>query len=107
MQKIIFICFTIFLYNSTLRSQNIQEMKFFDEKVLKDWKVDKKDFAFPQPDKYLKKGNKRIHIIYDENIIFVSETDVISPYEYISAYDSLTKQQLAKGQKFYLCEIAK
>ena len=54
MQKIIFICFTIFLYNSTLRSQNIQEMKFFDEKVLKDWKVDKKDFAFPQPDKYLK-----------------------------------------------------
>ena len=84
---------------------NVHQMVTFDEKVFENWKVDKKDFAFPQPDKYLKKGNKRIHIQYNRDFISVIASDIITPYEYISAYDLHTKQQVAKGQLFYYSEF--
>ena len=65
---------------------DLPNMKRFDEKVFKDWKVDTSILNCNPATTYLKKGDKRAQIIMDENFKQVRISNTNTPYEQVFQY---------------------
>ena len=63
-----FYLYTLLLLSLGCKAQefDLHSMKRFDEKVFKDWEVNRQ-YVRIGDDKYFKKGNRRIQLLYDYN----------------------------------------
>ena len=71
---------------------DLRDMKRFDEKVFKDWEVNRQYVPIGD-DKYFKKGNRRIQLLYDYNAheVRIEESDTITPYTRWATYNLETE----------------
>ena len=81
---------------------DLRSMKRFDEKVFKDWEVNRQYVPIGD-DKYFKKGNKRVQLLfnYKDNEVQIEESDTITPYTRWATYNLETEVQTAIGQSFF------
>ena len=61
-------------------------MKYFNEKEFRGWKNVDDIFERPDNDRFLKKDNKRVRIMKDEEGIMIERTFIDSPYQRKEAY---------------------
>ena len=81
---------------------DLRGMKRFDEKVFKDWEVNRQYVPIGD-DKYFKKGDKRVQLLfnYKDNEVQIEENDTITPYTRWATYNLETEVQTAVGQSFF------
>ena len=61
-------------------------MKYFNEKEFRGWKNVDDIFERPDNDRFLKKDNKRVRIMKDEEGIMIERTFIDSPYRNVEIY---------------------
>lgn len=100
----IFFVYILLLLSLGCKAQefDLPNMKRFDEKFFKDWEVNRQYVPIGD-DKYFKKGNKRVQLLFDykDNEVQIEESDTITPYTRWATYNLETEVQTAIGQSFF------
>ena len=84
---------------------DLRDMKRFDEKVFKDWEVNRQYVQMYDWDRFLKKGDERVRIIKTDSFIQVEVSNIANPYKNKNKYDIRTKRLILQSYFFYNCQI--
>ena len=100
--KLISILFLLAIISCKGQNFNIHTMKYFDEKEFESWDFDTR-YPFDDELKYLKKGNKRLEILYSykDKEVQIKEYDTITNYYQWTTYNLETKAQIQTGRTFF------
>jgi hypothetical protein len=100
----IFFVYILLLLSLGCKAQefDLPNMKRFDEKFFKDWEVNRQYVPIGD-DKYFKKGNKRVQLLFDykDNEVQIEESNTITPYTRWATYNLETELQIIVGQAFF------
>ena len=84
---------------------DLRDMKRFDEKVFKDWEVNRQYVQMYDWDRFLKKGDERVRIIKTDSFIQVEVSNIANPYKNKYKYDIRTRRLILQSYFFYDCQI--
>ena len=100
--KLISLLFLFAIISCKGQNFNIHTMKYFDEKEFESWDFDTR-YPFDDELKYLKKGNKRLEILYSykDKEVQIKEYDTITNYYQWTTYNLETKAQIQTGRTFF------
>ena len=101
-QTLLFSLLLLILVDCKAQEFNLHNMKYFNEEFFIDWEVNRQYVPIGD-DKYFKKGNRRIQLLYDynDNEVRIEESDTITPYTRWATYNLETKIQTTIGQSFF------
>ena len=101
-QTLLFSLLLLILVDCKAQEFNLHNMKYFNEKSFKDWEVDT-EHTQKVDAQYLKKGNRRVQLLYDYNVheVQIRESDTITPYIRWATYNLETELQIIVGQAFF------
>ena len=99
--------FIVLLLSLSCKAQefDLRSMKRFDEKVFKDWEVNRQYVQMYDWDRFLKKGDERVRIIKTDSFIQVEVSSIANPYKNKYKYDIRTKRLILQSYFFYNCQI--
>ena len=89
--------------------QSENNMEYLDLNKYKNWEKDPK-YNSTNEMKFYKKEDKRVKILFLKNLIQkdwiqIEESSIITPYTYISIYDSKTGLMLSFTKQFYMMKV--
>jgi len=114
MKKTMFFLCLLTLHNSCsqLKIRKIknnkkkENMEYFDIDKYKDWEIDT-DWTSRENDKFLKKGNERIRVIFKEETIQTEKNNLLNPYGVTKVYYLKNKSLCSVLNEFYKIHLNK